>query len=106
MTSPNSLEDLWQDLGAQLQLLAVSGGAGAAFRTLIHPEKRWKRRVVQSVAGAFSAMFLGGVLASIIDALTHAGAYAYLAAGFIMGSGGELAVKAIQDRFLGAKDDD
>jgi len=98
VTPPN----LWE----QLQLLIISGGAGAVFRTLISPEKQWKRRVVQGVAGAISALFLGGVLASVIDSITHAGAYAYLAAGFIMGSGGELAVKAIQDRFLGPKDGD
>lgn len=102
----NNNPNLWHEIGEQVQLLALSGGAGAVFRTLISPEKRIARRVVQGVAGALSALFLGGVLASIIDAIVHAGAYAYLASGFIMGSGGEMAVKALQDRLLGAADKD
>lgn len=87
----------------QLQLLAVSGVAGAFFRAVVAPEKEWVRRIVQGVAGAMSAIFLGGLVGHAIDAVTSAGAYAYLSAGFIMGSGGELAVKAVQDRFLGGK---
>ena len=39
--------------------------------------------------------------ATCSTSLTGAGFYAYSAAGFIMGSGGEGAVKALQDRFLG-----
>ncbi len=85
----------------QIQLLAISGVAGAFFRAVIAPEQQWKRRVAQGVAGAFSALFLGGLVGHAVDAVTHAGPYAYLSAGFIMGSGGELAVKAIQDRILG-----
>lgn len=87
----------------QLQLLALSGVAGAFFRAAIAPEKEWRRRIIQGAAGALSALFLGGLVGHAIDTVTAAGPYAYLSAGFIMGSGGELAVKAIQDRILGGK---
>ena len=66
------------------------------------PERKWKRRIVQGAGGAISAVFLGGILGHVLDNLTDAGFYAYSAAGFIMGSGGESAVKALQDRILGA----
>lgn len=98
-TTPPPGSGLWD----QLQLLAVSGVAGAFFRAAIAPEKEWGRRIVQGGAGALSALFLGGLVGHAIDAVTTAGPYAYLSAGFIMGSGGELAVKAIQDRILGGK---
>lgn len=91
------------DIMTALQLLAVSGIAGAFFRAALAPEQQWKRRVIQGIAGAMSAIFIGGVVASMINSFVDAGVYSYLAAGFIMGSGGELAVKAIQDKFFGAK---
>lgn len=91
------------DLFTALQLLAVSGIAGAFFRAALAPEQQWKRRIIQGIAGAMSALFIGGVVASVINSMVDAGVYSYLAAGFIMGSGGELAVKAIQDKFFGAK---
>ena len=94
----NNNPDLW----TALQLLAVSGVAGAFFRAALAPEQQWKRRVVQGIAGAGSAIFMGGVVASIINQFVDAGVYSYLAAGFVMGSGGELAVKALQDKFFGA----
>lgn len=96
-TTPNPA--IWD----QLQLLAVSGVAGAFFRAVVAPEKEWKRRVVQAMAGALSALFLGGLVGHGVEALTNAGPYAYLSAGFVMGSGGEFAVKAVQDRILGGK---
>lgn len=94
----NNNPDLW----TALQLLALSGVAGAFFRAALAPEQQWKRRVIQGVAGAISAIFMGGVVASVINTFVEAGVYSYLAAGFVMGSGGELAVKAIQDKFFGA----
>jgi hypothetical protein len=91
----------WTELLAQLQLLGAAGMAGAFFRAVLAPEGEWRRRIVQGLAGALSAIFLGGVLAGTINALVNVGPYAYLGAGFLMGSGGELAVKAIQDKLLG-----
>lgn len=91
------------DILTALQLLAVSGVAGAFIRAALAPEQQWKRRVIQGLFGAMSAIFIGGVLASMINNFVDAGVYSYLAGGFIMGSGGELAVKAIQDKFFGDK---
>ncbi len=81
--------------------LAVAGVAGAFFRSLVWPEPKWYRRVIQGLAGAVSAIFLGGLLGHIINSVTSAGFYGFAAAGFLMGSGGEAAVKALQDRFVG-----
>jgi hypothetical protein len=96
------LSELWHSIGSQMQLLGISGAAGAIFRAVVYPDRRWKRRAVQGFAGVLSAIFLGGVTANAINAVIDAGAYAYLCAGFLVGSGGELAVRALQDRFLGA----
>lgn len=90
------------DIFTALQLLAVSGVAGAFFRAALAPEQQWKRRIIQGIAGAMSALFMGGMAASVINSMFDAGVYSYLAAGFVMGSGGELAVKALQDKFFGA----
>ena len=89
------------DLIGQLQLLALSGVAGGAFRAAFPPKQEWKRRVVQGLLGAVSAVFLGGACAGFINAMVDVGPYAYLGAGFIMGTGGETAVRAIQDKVLG-----
>lgn len=85
----------------QFAALALSGIGGAYFRAVVAPEQEWRKRVVQGVAGALSAIFLGGLAAHFINTIADAGVYAYLAAGFLMGSGGEVAVKKIQDRILG-----
>jgi hypothetical protein len=90
------------DLFTALQLLAVSGIAGAFFRAALAPEQQWKRRVIQGIAGAAAAIFMGGAAASVFNSFFDAGVYSYLASGFVMGSGGELAVKAFQDKFFGA----
>ena len=94
---------LWETLSGakeQIALLLFSGVGGAFFRAVLAPEQAWRRRIVQGIAGALSAVFLGGVLGHIIDAITGAGILSYSAAGFLMGSGGEVAVKSIQDRFM------
>ncbi len=93
------------DIWGQLQLLAVSGIAGGAFRAAFAPKQEWKRRVVQGLFGAVAAVFLGGIVAGIINAFVDVGAYAYLGAGFIMGSGGEMAVRALQDKLFGEADE-
>jgi len=102
MSGQPNVADALRELSSQISVLAVSGLAGAAFRAILSPERKWKRRIVQGAGGAISAVFLGGILGHVLDNLTDAGFYAYSAAGFIMGSGGESAVKALQDRILGA----
>lgn len=84
----------------QLILLAMSGLAGAVFRALLAPQEAWKLRVAQGLGGALSAIFLGGFAAQITDSIVDVGPYAWLAWGFIMGTGGEVAVKYIQDKLM------
>ena len=91
------------DTKETLALLAASGVAGAYFRAVYAPESEWKRRAVQGLGGALSAIFLGGLLGHLILQIIDAGVYAYLAAGFIMGSGGEVVVKALQEKVTGKK---
>lgn len=98
------MEDIWKEIGNQIKLLAFSGLAGAYFRAVLVPESHWGKRLAQGLGGAFSAICLGGLLASFVNHVIEGGFYSYLAAGFIMGAGGEAAVKKIQDRVLG-KDD-
>lgn len=100
MANDGGLPGLILDVKEQLAVLAFSGAGGAFFRAVMAPEQKWSRRIIQGIGGALSAMFLGGVLGHIIDAMTGAGISSYLAAGFLMGSGGELAVKAMQDRLV------
>lgn len=100
MADQGGLAELFTNMREQIALLAFSGVGGAFFRAVLAPEEQWTRRVVQGISGALSAIFLGGVLAHVIDAMTGAGLLSYLAAGFLMGSGGELAVKAMQDRLM------
>lgn len=87
----------------QLSLLAFAGVAGAFFRAILAPEVEWKRRIAQGVGGALSALFLGGFMAQITNQVFDTGPYSWLAWGFIMGSGGEVAVKYVQDRIMRAK---
>jgi hypothetical protein len=84
-----------------LNALFISGAAGAYVRAVFAPESSWKRRAFEGSAGAISAIFLGGVLGHLIDMLTGAETYAYLAGGFIMGEGGIVAVQAIRRKFIG-----
>jgi hypothetical protein len=100
MADHAGLAALFHEVKDQIALLTFSGIGGAFFRALLAPEEQWQRRVVQGVGGALSAIFLGGVLAHVIDGATGAGVMSYLAAGFVMGSGGELAVKALQERLM------
>ena len=99
----NSLIKLWQEAGTNFQLLAISGVAGAIFRTIFSPEKEFWRRVVQGFGGALCAIFLGGWLASFINNINDFGFYSYLAAGFIMGTGGETLIKTIQEKMISPK---
>lgn len=92
------------DFWSQVQLLAFSGVAGGVFRAAFAPKQEWRRRVVQGLAGAMAAVFLGGVAAGFINAMVDVGVYSYLAAGFLMGTGGEAAVRAIQNKAFGKSD--
>lgn len=96
------MDDIWKEIGHQVKLLAFSGLAGAYFRAVLVPESHWGKRLAQGLGGAFSAICLGGLLASIVNNVIEGGFYSYLAAGFIMGAGGEAAVKKIQDLVLGS----
>ena len=80
--------------------LIVSGCGGAFVRALSVPEESWKRRALHGLIGACSAIFLGGILAHLINVLTDAGIYAYLAAGFLMGEGGIAAVHALRRKLM------
>lgn len=87
----------------QLTLLAFAGVAGAFFRAILAPEVEWQRRVAQGIGGALSALFLGGFMAQVTNHMFDTGPYSWLAWGFIMGSGGEVAVKFVQDKMLRGK---
>ncbi|MGL4673295.1 MAG: hypothetical protein ACRCXK_00400 [Wohlfahrtiimonas sp.] len=100
----NGLIKVWLDAGTNIQLLTISGIAGAVFRTIMSPEKAFWRKVMQGFAGALSAIFLGGFLASFLNNITDFGVYSYLASGFILGTAGEVAVKKIQEKLLEKKE--
>lgn len=87
----------------QLALLAFAGVAGGFFRAILAPEVEWRRRVAQGIGGALSALFLGGFMAQITNQLFDTGPYSWLAWGFIMGSGGEVAVKYVQKHLMRSK---
>jgi hypothetical protein len=67
MSSQPSIADALRDLWSQISVLAVSGLAGAAFRAILAPERKWKRRLIQGAGGAISAVFLGGMLGHMLD---------------------------------------
>ncbi len=100
-TDSGQLLSLILNIREQLALLAFSGIAGAFFRALLAPEDKWKRRITQGIGGALSAIFLGGFMAQITDQIIDTQSYSWLAWGFVMGSGGEVAVKFVQDRLMG-----
>lgn len=106
MEDKTSIFKAASDLYDQLSLLAISGVAGSFFRAILAPEKKVGRRIVQGIAGAMSAIFLGGIVGHVLNSMTGSGVYSFLAAGFLMGSGGEVAVKKIQDKILGKEDAD
>ena len=101
--NPHTLIEIWAQIGSNVKILGLAGAAGAVFRALFAPEGEIKRRIVQGLAGALSAVFLGGVLAHLVMPFVAHEVYAYLASGFIMGSGGEIAVKAMQEKLYGKK---
>ena len=102
-TETSHMLNLLVEIKEQLALLAFSGIAGAFFRALLAPEEKWRRRIAQGVGGALSAIFLGGFMAQITDQIIDTQSYSWLAWGFVMGSGGEVAVKFVQDKLMGGK---
>jgi|GEM_PF-2904068 len=88
----------------QMVLLGISGAAGAFARAAWSPEINARRRVAQGLSGALSAVFLGGLLASLISRHVtepEAQAFVILASGFLLGVSGELGVKKLQDKLWG-----
>lgn len=96
MTLPEALKQAFSGAPEQLSALCLSGAAGAYVRAVFAPETSWQRRLLEGVAGAFSAIFLGGLMGHLINSFTDAGAYAYLAGGFVMGEGGIAAVRGVR----------
>ena len=103
--SQKELLAAFTSLQTHITLLTVAGLGGAIFRALVAPKESWKLRVTQGLGGALSAIFLGGFMAQATETIFMAGPYAWLAWGFIMGSGGEVAVKFVQDKLIGVKKD-
>lgn len=85
----------------QISALAMAGAAGAYVRAIFVPESRWARRIAEGFAGALGAIFLGGLVGHLLDRITGGGAWAYLAAGFVMGEGGLAAIQAIRKSIIG-----
>jgi len=94
------LLSIWQEVGENIQVLGIAGLCGAFIKGLLAPEKKWKRRVVQALAGIASAVFLGGFIGSLIEGLVTIPAYAYLASGFVCGTAGEMAISFAQSKML------
>ncbi|SHE79744.1 hypothetical protein SAMN05444339_10291 [Loktanella atrilutea] len=104
MNEPTILQAIKTLMGnspEHLNALIISGAGGAYVRAVFAPQSSWRKRALEGTAGAVSAIFLGGVLGHLIDAITGAETYAYLAGGFIMGEGGIVAVQAVRRKFLG-----
>ena len=80
----------------EVSALALAGAGGAYVRAIFSPEPRLARRGTEGFAGALGAIFLGGLVGHVLDRLTGAEAYAYFAAGFLMGEGGLAAVQRVR----------
>ncbi|MEQ9241229.1 hypothetical protein [Roseovarius indicus] len=94
------LRDLFGNMPEQVSALLLSGAAGAYVRAVFAPEASWRRRILEGIAGAFSAVFLGGLVGHVLQEVTGGGTWAYLAAGFIMGEGGIAAVRGVRKVIL------
>lgn len=91
---------IWSEVGENIQVLGVAGLCGAFIKALLAPEKLWKRRAVQAIVGLFAAIFLGGFIGSLVEPFVTVAAYAYLAAGFVCGTAGEVAISFAQRKML------
>lgn len=97
------LKTIFTVLPEQLSALLISGAAGAYVRAVFAPESNWKRRILEGIAGAFSAIFLGGLVGHLLERATDGGTWAYLAAGFVMGEAGIAGVRGIRHRIINGK---
>lgn len=96
MTFTEALRHVVGSAPEQISALCLSGAAGAYVRAVFAPEASVKRRLAEGLAGAFSAIFLGGLVGHVIDSATGSGPWAFLAAGFVMGEGGIAAVRGFR----------
>lgn len=99
-----TVENVFSAAPEQISALCLSGAAGAYVRAVFAPQSSWKRRVSEGFAGALSAIFLGGLVGHVLERMTDAGTWAYLAAGFVMGEGGIAAVRGVRKLILKEKD--
>lgn len=97
----NSVFEAFADIKEQMTLLMVSGSAGAFTTAILAPSDHWKQRVAQAIGGFLGAVCVGGVGAKITEVAFDAGPWAWLAWGYLMGLGGQEAVRSIQRRLLG-----
>lgn len=91
---------LFHSMPEQISALILSGAAGAYVRAVFAPETAWRRRLAEGVAGAFGAIFLGGLLGHALDQAFDAGTWAFLASGFIMGEGGIAAIRGFRRKVI------
>ncbi|WP_283638121.1 hypothetical protein [Marinovum algicola] len=100
MTALDWMRQILASAPEQISALCLSGAAGAYVRAVFAPQSSWRRRLAEGFAGALSAIFLGGLVGHLMDRLTDAGTWAYLAAGFVMGEGGIAAVRGVRKLVL------
>mgnify|MGYP003629922448 CR=1 FL=1 len=94
------IQTLFNSMPEQLSALFLSGAAGAYVRAVFAPQTAWRRRLAEGVAGAFGAIFLGGLLGHTIDATVGGDSWAFLASGFVMGEGGIAAIRGVRRMIL------
>lgn len=95
-----ALKEVVDGMPDQIAALFLSGAAGAYVRAVFAPEASWRRRILEGIAGAFGAIFLGGLVGHVLDSVFGGGTWAFLAAGFIMGEGGIAAVRGVRRMVL------
>lgn len=99
----NNLAQIWKDISANIQVLVIAGICGVIVKTMLNPQHSWKYRVAQGIVGSVTAIFIGPILAGILTGFVDKEVYAWLAAGFICGYGGESIVEIIQKKVFVAK---
>ena len=92
----NGIAQIWKDISANIQVLMLAGICGVAVKTVLNPAQSWKQRIAQGIAGAGTAIFIGPLVAEGLAQFVDREVYAWLAAGFICGYGGESIVVLMQ----------
>ncbi len=85
-----------EDVQDQLAMLAIAGLAGAYVKAAMFPHPRWRERLRQGMASAISAVFLGGLMGTIVAEFVGHDVYAFLAAGFLTAWSGKDAIVWVQ----------